>query len=112
MTFPCTGTFTITVVRIEILYVPECPHIAPTTVRMREALDVAGVTATVHETPVESDEAALTLGMRGSPTILIDGEDRFASADETGSLSCRLYAVNGLLDGVPSVSQLVEVLTR
>ena len=97
---------------IEILYVPECPHVIPTTLRLREALDAVGVSAIISETPIESAEAARTLGMRGSPTILVDGEDPFASTDETGSVSCRLYTVNGKLDGAPSVSQLVEMLAR
>lgn len=48
--------------------------------------------------------------MRGSPTILIDGMDPFAEPSLLPSVSCRLYAVNGKVQGSPSISQLVQAI--
>jgi hypothetical protein len=48
--------------------------------------------------------------MRGSPTILIDGRDAFPGAEELPAWSCRLYATEAGLRGVPTLQQLAEAL--
>jgi hypothetical protein len=96
---------------IEILVVPDCQHAAPATGRVLDALDRAGLSARVTETVIESPAVAEARGMRGSPTILVDGRDPFASdGDEPGSISCRLYSSEDGLSGLPSVDQLIAVL--
>src|SRR5262249_10782712 len=66
--------------------------------------------------PVElvevSDEAqAARWGMRGSPTVLVDGIDPFAVAEAAPSVSCRLYrGADGSVDGAPSVTDLHRAL--
>jgi hypothetical protein len=64
----------------------------------------------VREHEVHSSEEAEHLGMRGSPTILIDGRDPFAGTAAPAALSCRLYRSGQ--SGVPTVSQLVDHLER
>lgn len=100
--------------RIDLLYVTDCPHADDTRSRVRAALQRAGRAASVHEVAVADADDAARLGMRGSPTILVDGHDPFAT-DTEPSLSCRLYrttdGVDGV-DGVPTVEQLVAAIAR
>ena len=95
---------------INILYVPDCPHVARAMTRLLEAMDAAGVSASIRATIVHTPDAAEALGMRGSPTFLFNGRDPFPSRDDLGSVSCRLYAVDNSLDGIPSVDQIVTAL--
>ena len=94
---------------IDILYVADCPHVGTARTRVRDALAAVGTAAVVREVPVTSADDAVRLGLRGSPTILINGEDVFATGDEP-ALACRLYRSAGGLDGAPSVDELVEAL--
>ncbi len=96
--------------QIDIVYVPQCPNLDRARSRLEEALDVTGVEASVREIEVATPEAAVEVGMRGTPTILIDGRDAFATQAEIASMSCRLYAVGDSVDGAPTVPQLIEVM--
>jgi hypothetical protein len=49
-------------------------------------------------------------GNRGSPTVLIDGEDPFADPDAPVGLACRVYPTADELAGAPSVAQLTAAL--
>jgi hypothetical protein len=98
-------------VDIEILFATACPNIERARARLREALDLAAVAATIRETEVSTPASAACLGMRGSPTILIDGHDPFANG-EPASLSCRLYRTDHTVDGAPSVRQLLAAVNR
>jgi hypothetical protein len=63
---------------------------------------------------VISDAAeAAVWGMRGSPTLLVDGQDPFPGSGSGAVLACRLYrAGEGRLDGAPPVAALRDVLER
>jgi len=98
-------------VRIEVLHVPGCPNLEASRERLQAAIEAAGVTASVHETPVADERTAASAGMRGSPTILVDGTDPFLAGRDP-SLSCRLYRTPRGLEGLPTLAQLVEVLSR
>jgi len=95
---------------VDILYVPDCPNRQRARRHLDRALAAAGVAATVRETEISTGEAAAVAGMRGSPTVLIDGRDPFVEGGEAASVSCRLYRSEGSFDGVPSVHQLVAAL--
>jgi len=97
-------------VEIDILGVPDCPNVAVVRARLSEVLGYVGVEATVRETVIETPAAAEQAGMRGSPTILVDGRDPFDGEGETGSLSCRLYTEAGQISGAPTVAQLAEAI--
>jgi hypothetical protein len=49
--------------------------------------------------------------MHGSPTLLIDGIDRFAEPGQVASLSCRLYRDVGKAEGAPSDRQLRQAIS-
>jgi Alkylmercury lyase len=97
--------------RVEILHVPDCPNVALLEQRLRQAHpdDPGGLEVTRHVVP--DLEAAVVVGMTGSPTLLVNGVDPFARRDPEPSMSCRLYAdENGHVAGAPSVDALRRVL--
>ncbi len=98
---------------IELLYVPDCPNRTLARDHLESALEQVNATgAVVRQREAQTSEEAAQSGMRGSPTILIDGQDPFAEEDRPLSLSCRLYPGEGGMTGAPSIDDLVAVLTR
>lgn len=90
-------------VEIDLFYVADCPNHVLARDVLERALARTGRTAVVRERVVGSVEEAERLGMRGSPTILIDGRDAFPGADALGAWSCRL-------EGVPTLDQFTAAL--
>ena len=97
---------------ITLVHVADCPHVTLARQRLDVALDQLGLTATIHQDLVTSEHDAATAGLRGSPTILVDGHDPFADSNEATGLACRLYRTDIGVDGAPSISDLVDVLRR
>lgn len=94
--------------RIELLYFDDCPHWRTADERVRAVAEARGldVTRRLVTTPAEAEAARF----RGSPTILVDGRDPFASGDEAFGLSCRLYQTPEGPAGSPTAAQLEAVL--
>ncbi len=97
---------------IAILHVPDCPNLDLTRSRVSAALDQTGVEASVGVVLVDGPTVADELGMRGSPTITIDGHDPFDHDQGRGSMSCRLYWAEGRIDGAPGVEELIAAIAR
>ena len=97
--------------RVQLLYFDECPNWQVAEARLHEALEITGRSAEVEKVFVATPEQAETLGFRGSPSVLVDGEDPFAQPGEAVGLSCRLYRTPLGLAGSPTVEQLVDVLS-
>lgn len=94
---------------VDVLAVADCPHVAVLQQRLRQVL--GGRADAVRHRVVVDAEDALRWGMNGSPTLLVDGVDPFASREEWPSLSCRLYRhPDGHVEGAPSVTQLRRAL--
>lgn len=94
-----------------MLTVPECPHRAEAIARVRDAVTATGRRgAVVTERVIATVEGAAAAGMRGSPTILIDGHDPFASGPDGPSVSCRLYRSAAGVEGAPPLGALVDAL--
>lgn len=91
--------------RITVQYFDGCPH-------WHEADALVGRYADEHPgveveyVVVDTVEAAEEHQFRGSPTLLVDGIDPFASGDEPVGLSCRVYATPDGPAGVPTYEQL------
>ena len=96
--------------RIEVITVPDCPNGPVLERRLAEVL--SGRTEVQVERRVVATVAqAERWGMHGSPTVLVDGRDPFATPGSTASVSCRLYpAADGTAQGAPSSGQLRQVL--
>ena len=107
--------------RLTIASVPDCPHAAVLAERLDQALasltgmpGLTGLTGiVVDQVVVQTADEAARIGLRGSPTLLIDGTDPFAEPGVAASLSCRLYRQpTGGIEGAPSVTQLRAALSR
>lgn len=81
---------------------------------LRAALDGLGLPATeIAMTELRSEEEARERGFLGSPTILIDGQDPFASAEGEVGLNCRVYRWrDGRISPTPDPDALREALRR
>ena len=90
--------------KLEVLYIEGCPNHRRAVEQLVSVLDEMGIAEMVYETPVTIDQAR-TLGFPGSPTIRVNDEDieKDAQGGVSGfSYSCRTYAEQGKLSGVPS----------
>ena len=79
--------------KIEVLYVAECPS-HPEAVRMvKDVLAAQGVATEVHEVLVRDEGMATELKFLGSPTIRVNGRDVAEDTRKAQSfaLCCRLY---------------------
>lgn len=94
---------------IALRYFDGCPNWQVAKERIEFVLKDLGAKRAVRLERVETPRQADELGFRGSPTILIDGEDPFVASGPTG-LSCRIYATDAGLEGAPSVEQLMVAL--
>ena len=93
-----------------LLTVPGCPNAATFEERLAAALaDRPGTV--VYRRVIAGEPEAAEAGMRGSPTLLVDGADPFAVLGQPPSLSCRLYRdIAGRMSGAPTVEELRHAL--
>ena len=92
-------------VKLEIQYFRGCPNTGELLDNLGEVVDRRGELVEMAEILVEDPETAKRVGFRGSPTLLIDGEDfERRPVPESPNLSCRLYP-----EGLPTVD---EIITR
>lgn len=98
--------------RARVLIVEGCPHADLTVQRLRLALNEIGESDVEVEVRVVVSGAPLPDGFAGSPTVLVDGVDPFASsAAETSAVACRVYPAGLREQGAPSLDALREALT-
>ncbi len=95
---------------VTLLYFDGCPHWQVTDERLRRLADEHGGVRVAYRT-VDTPEEAERVGFRGSPTVLVDGIDPFATGDEPTGLSCRVYVTEDGPQGSPTIEQLRSVLT-
>ena len=98
--------------RVGLRYFDGCSNWQLLDARLHQAFDVLGVHPPVTHELVETPEEAARLEFRGSPTLLVDGEDPFADQAGSVGLSCRIYRTESGPQGTPSVAQLVMALAR
>jgi hypothetical protein len=97
---------------LTVLAMPGCPNVA--LLARRVAIATAGLAGVrIIRRVVHDERQAAALGMRGSPTLLVDGEDPFAVASQPTGLGCRLYRqADGSVAGAPPVGSLRRALER
>lgn len=90
--------------KIEVLYVRDCPSHRATVELVAGILAEGGLTEKVEEVLVSDQRMALDLKFPGSPTIRINGRDVAAESpiNQAFTLSCRLYLGSEQL-GLPPV---------
>lgn len=97
--------------RLEILQVSDCPKVSLLQSRIADADAGQQIDVTITHRVVGDQALATEVGMMGSPTLLIDGEDPSTQAGLVPSVSCRLYPTDtGGIDGAPSVAALGAAL--
>ena len=97
--------------QLSLLYFDGCPHWQLARDRLQYAIHEAGIgDVRIDLTSVASSAEAEQRGLRGSPTILIGGDDPFADPGVPAGWSCRIFRTEDGPEGSPSVAQLVEAL--
>jgi len=76
---------------IEILHVPECPHLTPAVEMVRRVLAAERLSAEIRTMLITDESGAQRERFPGSPTIRVDGRDVDPEGAGAISLSCRLY---------------------
>ena len=92
---------------MELVYFVGCPNWRTADRRLRRLATELGFE--LQRRPVTGPEDAEVAGMRGSPTILVNGRDAFANA-EPPSMSCRAYRTPDGHAGSPTMAQLRSAL--
>ena len=96
--------------KLTVLSVPGCPNAGLLKERVELAVEGDPLIAVRHLV-VDDELEASRAGMRGSPTLLVDGVDPFSGPDELPGLSCRLYPdAEGRAGGAPSVQAIRRAL--
>lgn len=94
--------------KLELLYFDDCPNWKMAAERLDAIAARRGLV--VERRIVATAEEAQAARFRGSPTILIDGRDPFATGDEPFGLTCRLYVTPDGPAGSPTTEQLEAAL--
>lgn len=89
---------------VRVLHVADCPN---TSIALERIQAAGGGDVRVETVVIATDTEATSVGMRGSPTILIDGADPFTPTGTPVSIACR-FVPGG--DPVPSVDALRAAL--
>lgn len=92
---------------LTVLVVSACPGTAPLRERLNHVLEGRDDVAVRWHVVADAQEAE-SLGMHGSPTLLINGVDPLAPPGQQPSLSCRL----GPLPSVPQLQVLLAEVTE
>jgi hypothetical protein len=89
--------------KVELLYVADCPNHQPTVEKIQEVLREQGVAADIIEIEISDPAQAVALSFAGSPTVRVDGKDidPIVNLFPAYGVSCRTYFVDGRFEGAP-----------
>ena len=95
--------------RVELLFADGDPAAMPARQNLVEVLTEDAFETPIQMVAIGSHQDAELLGMRGSPTIRIDGEDIDPDWDGPIGLAPRSYAIgDGPIPGKPLIRRAVE----
>ncbi len=93
--------------KVTLQYFDGCPHWKLANRRLAKVLeDLDRREIALEYQLIDSPE----IGFRGSPTILVDGRDPFATGIEPIGMSCRVFRTEQGAQGAPTEAQLRKVL--
>ena len=99
--------------RVTIQYCEGCPNWKLADERVQSVLrGLSRGDVKVERQLIDSAETAERVGFHGSPTILVDGRDPFATGAEPVGMTCRVYPTDEGAQGAPTEAQLWSVLSR
>ncbi|MFU8840107.1 MAG: thioredoxin family protein [Nitriliruptoraceae bacterium] len=93
---------------VTLQYFDGCPNWQLADQRLTALQAELDLTIAYHR--VETPEEAERVGFRGSPSLLIDGTDPFATDADPAGLACRVYDTPDGPQGAPTTDQLRRVL--
>ncbi|MGH7761599.1 MAG: thioredoxin family protein [Candidatus Dormibacteraceae bacterium] len=97
--------------KITIQYFDGCPHWKLAEERVLNVVKgFSNEQITLERQLIDSPATAERVGFHGSPTILVDGQDLFATGAESISLGCRVFLTEDGIQGAPSEKQLRDVI--
>ena len=94
--------------QVTLQYFDGCPSWRRAQDLVLEALRQLGLpetALTLQAVPTAAEAEAV--GFRGSPTVLVDGDDPFADASAPVGLACRVFRTPDGLAGAPTLEQLL-----
>ena len=92
-------------VQLEIQYFMGCPHSEEALFLIRDYNDAYPGTK-IKITKIHDDNDAKKAGFRGSPTILINGEDLYDEPEpDDPRMACRLYP-----NGLPTMQEFENII--
>ena len=94
---------------VELRYFDDCPNWKVADAHLRSLATELGFR--MSRRLVESPDEAEALEFRGSPSVIVDGQDPFAAGDEPVGLSCRIYQTPEGPAGSPTIDQLRALLS-
>ena len=99
--------------KVEVLYVADCPTHPEAVKLVRQVLAAEGVEAEIHEVLVRDEGMASELGFFGSPTIRINGRDVAGESQDARSfaLTCRLYPGSKQI-GLPPAEMVLRAVLK
>lgn len=95
---------------ITIQYFDSCPNWKIVEERVKSVIDEHELEASIDYQRIETDGDAVKYQFAGSPTLLIDGVDPFASGPMPVGLACRTYVTDEGLADSPTAAQLEQAL--
>jgi len=93
---------------VTLLHIEGCPNWRRTAQHLHRLEEELGLTVRLQV--IGTPQQAARVGFVGSPTVLLEGVDPFATGDEPVGLACRLYATPHGLEGSPTLDQLRDAL--
>jgi hypothetical protein len=99
--------------KVTIQYFDGCPHWQLADERIRNVIEgMSTDDVSLEYQLIDSPEKADRVGFLGSPTILVDGRDPFATGTEQVGMTCRVFRTDQGVQGAPTESQLRGILAR
>ncbi len=95
-------------IKLELQYFEECPNHKKMSNNINKAIKGLEDKIDLRKILVEDEETAKKVSFRGSPTLLINGEDiEGIPAPQEPALACRFYA-----NGIPDVDKIRQMIIQ
>lgn len=99
--------------KVTIQYFEGCPHWKLADERVRKVIEgLSDDDVTLEYQLIDTPETAERVGFHGSPSILIDSWDPFATCTEAVGMTCRVFRTEDGVQGAPTETQLRRHLAR
>ena len=95
---------------VALQYFDSCPNWRITDQRLQQVISDNDLDVDLTYQLVESPEEAERYGFHGSPSILVDGVDPFATDHTQVVFACRFYSTEAGVAEAPSVEQIAQAL--